>query len=356
MTADRDRISSEGCDSEAAKPPRTFRALRDLIVARRDKLPRRLAQVAAYVMELPDEIAFGTVGSVAEAADVQPSTLVRFAKAFGYNGFSDFQVVFRERLRSSLSNYDERLAALEDHFSARFVSLAMLDGFCNAATDSITRANEKMSAAALEQAAQILTDADTIYIIGQNRAYAIASYVAYILANLGVRNVLIGAPPGPDREVLRLASPADAILAISFTPYASKTAEYVQQASAQGVPVVAITDSPFSPLAHKGDVWLEVVDTDFEGFRSIAATLTVATALTVSVGNLRRRVEKQNINSNFVEASGYGAPVFSMKLPNDDRITPKLADNISFLPSGDGERGMEEGGQSRRILSSKSQS
>ncbi len=62
-------------------PPQEFRALRDIIVERRDKLPRRLTQVAAYAVESPDEIAFGTVASIATAAKVQPSTLVRFAKA-----------------------------------------------------------------------------------------------------------------------------------------------------------------------------------------------------------------------------------------------------------------------------------
>ena len=72
----------EGADGVGA-PPQEFRALRDVIVERRDKLPRRLAQVAAYAVESPDEIAFGTVASIASAAKVQPSTLVRFAQGHG---------------------------------------------------------------------------------------------------------------------------------------------------------------------------------------------------------------------------------------------------------------------------------
>ena len=51
--------------------------------------PRRLAQVAVYAIESPDNIAFGTVAGVAAEAKVQPSTLVRFAKALGY-GRADF--------------------------------------------------------------------------------------------------------------------------------------------------------------------------------------------------------------------------------------------------------------------------
>ncbi len=69
--------------------PRDFTALRSLIVDRAAALPRRLTQVATYALENPDEIAFGTVASIAQAADVQPSTLVRFAQSLGYQGFSE---------------------------------------------------------------------------------------------------------------------------------------------------------------------------------------------------------------------------------------------------------------------------
>ena len=77
-------------------PPRDFNGLRDLIVEARDRLPKRLAQVATFTIERPDDIAFGTVSSISEQAAVQPSTLVRFAKALGYSGFSELQTVFQQ--------------------------------------------------------------------------------------------------------------------------------------------------------------------------------------------------------------------------------------------------------------------
>src|SRR5262245_34240960 len=62
-------------DEQARETPRDFETLRALIVERRETLPKRLAQVAVYALDSPDEIAFGTAASVAQAADVQPSTL-----------------------------------------------------------------------------------------------------------------------------------------------------------------------------------------------------------------------------------------------------------------------------------------
>src|SRR5690349_7686037 len=75
-------------------------------------LPKRLRQVAAFLTEHPDEMALGTAATVASRAGVQPSTLVRFAKALGYDGFSALQQVFRASIRERFPNYRERVAQL----------------------------------------------------------------------------------------------------------------------------------------------------------------------------------------------------------------------------------------------------
>ena len=60
------------------------------------------------------------------------------------------------------------------------------------------------------------------------------------------------------------------------------------EAATRGVPLVAITDSPFSPVAQNAKCWFEVVEADFEGFRSLAASFTLAATLTVAVAQRRR--------------------------------------------------------------------
>ncbi len=113
----------------------------------------------------------------------------------------------------------------------------------------------------------------------------------------GIKTVLAGSPSGVDREILSFAGPRDAALAVSFTPYAPATVEYTRQVVGQNAPLVAITDSPFSPLALNTSVWFEIVESDFEGFRTLAATMTLAAALAVALGERRRLDEKRNANS-----------------------------------------------------------
>ena len=269
-------------------PPQAFNDLRDLIVARRDKLPRRLAQVAAYTIDHPDEIAFGTVGGIAERAAVQPSTLVRFAKALGYSGFSELQAVFQQRLRDRPNNYEARLQSLDAHASGHSPAMVAIDGFSEAAVRSVERLRERIRPADLDEAARILAAAETIYLIGLRRSYSVTASMHYAFGTLGIRSVLAGSSSGVDRENLAFAGPRDAAVAVSFTPYAPATVEYTRQVVGQGAPLVAVTDSPFSPLAPDARVWFEIVESDFEGFRTLAATMTLAAALTVAVAEKRR--------------------------------------------------------------------
>jgi DNA-binding MurR/RpiR family transcriptional regulator len=278
-------------------PPQDFSELRDLIMEKRDKLPKRLAQVAAYTVEFPDDIAFGTVGSISEQAAVQPSTLVRFAKALGYSGFSELQAVFQQRLRDRPSNYDARLQALNAHLLGGPPAATLIEGFSQAAIRSVEKFKERVKPEDLDEAARILAEADTIYLIGQRRSYPITAYMSYTLGKLGVKTVLVGSPSGIDREILSFAGPGDAAVAVSFTPYASSTVDYTRQVASQNTPLVAITDSPFSPLAVNTSIWFEIAENDFEGFRTMAATMTLSAALAVAIAERRRLRDKQNVHS-----------------------------------------------------------
>lgn len=273
-------------DTEA--PPRDFTGLKALIAERAGELPKRLTQIAAFALEQPDEIAFGTVSTIAEQAGVQPSTLVRFSQALGYQGFSEMQEVFRSRLRDRILNYDERIAQLREHALSSSKPNAVFHGFCDAGEKSIASLREKLDPDDLDRAVEILAGAETIYLIGLRRSFPISSYMAYAFGKLGVRSVLIDAVGGLASEQLAFATERDVVLAITFTPYASETVALSQGATGRAVPVVSITDSPFSPLAQIADPWIEVVESNFEGFRSMSATLALAMTLTVAVAERRK--------------------------------------------------------------------
>ena len=102
-------------DQATIEPPESFDAFQRRLIEIEPQLPKRLRQAAAYALEHPDEFALGTASALARNAEVQASTLVRFAQTLGFAGFSELQEVFRSHLRNRWPDYSERLRALQQN-------------------------------------------------------------------------------------------------------------------------------------------------------------------------------------------------------------------------------------------------
>lgn len=267
-------------------PPGDFEAFKSALADRRDRLPRRLAQVAAYAVAHPDEIAFGTASTIAVAAGVQPSTLVRFAQALGYTGFSDLQGMFRDRLRRRWPDYRERIASLRQA-SEEHGAIDLMEGFTQSSIASLGRLREGVSGQDLDRAADLLAAADTIHLLGLRRSFPVSSYLAYAFGKLDLRCSLVDNVGGLAGEQLAGTSNRDALIAISFMPYAPMTIDLAAKCANHGMPVIAITDSPFSPLAPTATIRFDVVEADFGAFRSMAATFCLAMTLAVATAGRR---------------------------------------------------------------------
>lgn len=276
-------------ESEAkSRAPRDFDSLRRAIVERKDSMPKRLAQAAAFALGNPDEIAFGTAASIATASDVQPSTLVRLAHHLGFDGFSDLQSIFRDRLRDRTLSYEERLITLEqageDDEDAN-----LLSGFIQAATQSITRLATTIESETFTKSVDLLASAETIYLIAKRRSYPLAAHMAYAFSKLGIRHQIVASPNGTDPELVQFAGERDAAIVVSFAPYTTESLSQARELADKGVPVVAMTDSALSPLAACATQWFEIVEADFSGFRSLSASMALAMALPVAIAERRRK-------------------------------------------------------------------
>ena len=71
-------------------------------------LSRQLQRIARFALERPQDVALDTVAVAAGKVEVQPSAMVRFAQALGYDGYTDMQRIFRDRLVERSSSYRER--------------------------------------------------------------------------------------------------------------------------------------------------------------------------------------------------------------------------------------------------------
>ena len=255
--------------------PQTYEELRAVLSSGTVHFPKRLRQVAIYLWQHPSDVALGTIAQVAAQAGVQPSTLVRFAQIFGYAGFSDFQSLFKDRMKGSwpeAQGSQEKVAEPNAH-------LHFLNGMVGASQASLSRIGNSFDIDAFEAMVDHLSAADLIYVIGSKRAFPVTTYLSLTLSQQGVRNVLVDNVGSSALDQVGCITPSDAVLAVSFSPYNSITPDLVAVAHERKARIVTITDSTFSPLVRLSDTWLEVVEQDFGGFRSLAASLAVGMAL-----------------------------------------------------------------------------
>src|SRR5271157_5065805 len=247
-------------DDATIEPPQSFEGLKRRLIEIEPHLPKRLRQAAAYALEHPDEFALGTASAIARSADVQASTLVRFAQTLGFGGFSDLQEIFRSHLRNRWPNYSERLKVLHETARDSGDPTYLLAGFADSAAASIARLREGIRRSELDSAIDILGRAQTIYCLGQRRSFSVAHYLAYALAQLGLSARLIDNVGGLGPEQLARAGAGDALIAISFSPYSPFTVDLAKRARRAGAPIVVVTDSALSPLAGLADVRFEIVE------------------------------------------------------------------------------------------------
>ena len=93
-------------------PIATYEQLKNRIAQAYPGMSKQLQRIARHALERPDDLALGTVAAIAEAAEVQPSAMIRFANAVGYGGFSEMQQVFRGHLVERSSSYRERIVEM----------------------------------------------------------------------------------------------------------------------------------------------------------------------------------------------------------------------------------------------------
>ncbi|RWB61383.1 MurR/RpiR family transcriptional regulator [Mesorhizobium sp.] len=254
--------------------PQTYEELRAVLSSGTVHFPKRLRQVAIFLWQHPSDVALGTIAQVADQAGVQPSTLVRFAQIFGYAGFSDFQGLFKDHMKGSWPEGRSHEPAAEPNANLHF-----LNGMVGASQASLGRIGNGFDIDSFEKMVELLASAELIYVIGSKRAFPVTTYLSLTLSQQGVRNVLVDNVGSTALDQVGCITPRDAVLAVSFSPYNSITPDLVAVAHERKARIVAITDSTFSPLVRLSDAWLEVVESDFAGFRSLAASLAVGMAL-----------------------------------------------------------------------------
>lgn len=267
-----------------SETPQGYSQLERCITDQYPSLSRRLQQTARFLMDHPQEVAFATAAKLAEQAGVTPSTLIRFANHFGFSGFTEMQQLFRVRLVDELPNYTERIRAVRSATGETPDSTQLLWEFANANREVLELLPGRIDPRDLERALDIFERAEAIHVMAVRRTFMVASYMTYALQHVDKRAHLVSGIGGMHGEQIKSIGDRDALLVVSYSPYAQESREAAEEAVRRGIPLVVITDSSLSPLARVADVSLIVHEAEVKSFRGLTASFCLTQTLAIALG------------------------------------------------------------------------
>lgn len=251
-----------------------------------EDLSKQLKVIAKYVEQHRDHIGLEGIQQLADHCGVQPSAVVRFAKHFGFSGFSEMQAIFREGLTRQLApsrNYRTRIRDIIDSGSGSLSSVEIAHEFLAGSVAAMHELEANLDAATFKQAVDMLRETDCIWIAASRRSFPVAVYLDYALQHTDKRVCLMSGLGSMHLGQMRSARKGDVMLAISFAPYAEETLAAVELALERGVRLIAITDSRMSPLAKDAESTLIVQDNSTFGFRALTSTMGLAQSLFIAL-------------------------------------------------------------------------
>jgi DNA-binding MurR/RpiR family transcriptional regulator len=176
-------------------PPaaRGHQTLSAYISSRFDEFSRSQKDVAQYVVDHLDEVAFHTAEELARRASTSSSTVVRFSQALGFEGFPELQEAAREEYR-----HHHRTTAETNGFNgaAPLFSLDQTPFEQAVAADhvNVEETARKVSRSEVEGAIEAISTADRILIAGTDQMAFFASYLRHLLMLLDVRAEIAASP------------------------------------------------------------------------------------------------------------------------------------------------------------------
>jgi DNA-binding MurR/RpiR family transcriptional regulator len=264
----------------------SFDRLRERLHADYETLSPHLKRIAQFALDDPNSFALETVAGLAETTGVQPSTLVRFAKTFGFTGFSDMQRVFRVRLIEGAPSYRDKVFKESRDFeqSARDNPHAILDEFVEASSLSLDQLRQNTSNESLLEAMAMVEAARDVYVIGLRRAFPVAAYISYGLTRLEFRCHLLDYVGGMVPQQVVTMTPKDLLIAVSYAEYAPPVVEVVQDVFIREIPTLTITDTLSSPLTRYAHLYFTVNDSAVHRFRPLTASMALVQTLLIGLG------------------------------------------------------------------------
>lgn len=183
-----------------------------------------------YIIHNQEKVTYMKIRDLADGAHVSTTTVLRFCKKLGCEGYSEFKLKLKLYLQSKQDKQPD-------------LDISALTGF-------FQRAQMEPFQASLEKALEILIKSTSIVFVGTGSSGVMGKYGARYFNNVGWFSLCIEDPFTP---VYRGQNDTTVVIALSVSGVTKQTVALANQLKNRGCPLIAITNSANCTLAQMAD-------------------------------------------------------------------------------------------------------
>lgn len=213
----------------------TGRSVQSLVAEIADALPASQRRVADLVVDDPESVAFGTLGSVAERADTSAPTVIRFAAQLGFDGFTALRDTVRDEVSHQLRS---AVGRVRQPRAGRLVDQALTVERTN-----IDRTFGALDDQELDRAVALLADVDRrVWVLPSSQVAGVGSLLADNLAICRPRVVLLEGTEFRVQTVLTGLEAGDVLVSLDVQRHEGWLVRVQRSAVGRGAVPLALTD------------------------------------------------------------------------------------------------------------------
>ena len=245
-----------------------------------------------YLISNISNVAFLTADEIAEKVNTTPSSVVRFAKQIGYNGYPELQKDLRNLIIDKISVVEELETNKKFDFSKAetAINLSLKKDLSNL-NGLIKEINEN----SIKKVVNMIISSQKKYIIDNRSALSLGHFFFFKLKKMVSDVFLLSNFDDGIFDMLRELNPEDVILAISFPRFTKLTINFAQYAKKGGVKLISITDKKTSPLYKISNVCLFCPYESSAFFNSNVAAMALLNAILSELFNQRYNLTISNL-------------------------------------------------------------
>lgn len=233
--------------------------------------------IASYLSEHLDVAAFRSLNDLAQKIGVSTTSVIRFSRVLGYQGFSEMQKSIQSdyhlssSTKRSLPNRIETMSSIPDN---KLLADSFHNDIINIQQTLAAQKSENLS-----QAVELISNARSVYILGLRTSFSSAYYMASRLGEIRNNVRLIQSSGLLYPEEIVDGGPDDVCIAYMFPRYSKISSTIISWLKNSGCKIILFTSLNYQAVSGYGDIILPCAISSLSYKNSFAAPLCLSNYL-----------------------------------------------------------------------------